>query len=125
MSSVGLLFIFIAFGFLYFVLVRPQRRRRVEQERLLSSVEEGDEILTAGGIYGTVTSAGDDDVTVEIAPGIEVRVARRAIAGIVPQEDEDEHDSDEDEPDLDEAPDDLEAPDADEEPDPFGAPDRA
>ena len=49
----------------------------------------GDEILTAGGLYGHVRALGEeDDLVVEIAPGTEVRVARRAVAGIVPPEDE-------------------------------------
>jgi preprotein translocase subunit YajC len=103
MSGVGLLFIFLAFGFLYFVLIRPQRRRRLEQEQQVSAIEPGAEILTAGGIYGTVTSVADNEVTIEIAPGTEVRVARRAIAGVVPQDDED------DEPDELESPDDDDA----------------
>jgi preprotein translocase subunit YajC len=110
MSGIGLIFILLAFGFLYFVLIRPQRRRRFEQEQRLSAIEPGVEVLTAGGIYGSVTAVGDDEVTVEIAPGTEVRVARRAIAGVVPQDDED------DDPDADEEDDDLEAPDDDEDP---------
>jgi preprotein translocase subunit YajC len=111
--NVGLLFIFLAFGFLYFVLIRPQRRRRVEQQQLVSAIEPGAEILTAGGIYGKVTSVADNEVTVEIAPGTEVRIARRAIAGVVPPDYEDE----DEEPDDDEGPEELEAPDHDEEPD--------
>jgi preprotein translocase subunit YajC len=111
MSGPALLFILLAFGFLYLVLIRPQRRRRLEQEQRLSEIQRGVEVLTAGGIYGTVVSAADDEVTVEIAPGTEVRIARRAIAGVVPQDDEDDE-----EPDDDEASDELEAPDNDEEP---------
>jgi preprotein translocase subunit YajC len=88
MSGLGFLLIIVAFGFLWFVLVRPQKRRRVQQEQMLSAIEPGDEILTAGGIYGSVVSVADDEVTVEIAPGTEVRVARRAIAGIVPKDDD-------------------------------------
>ena len=45
-----------------------------------SDLSVGDEIVTAGGVYGTVTHIGDDDVRVEIAPNVEVRLARRAIA---------------------------------------------
>jgi preprotein translocase subunit YajC len=117
MSGPALLFILLAFGFLYLVLIRPQRRRRLEQEQRLSEIQPGVEVLTAGGIYGTVVSLADDEVTVEIAPGTEVRIARRAIAGVVPQDDEDEDESDlDEEPDHDEAPDELEAPDHDEEP---------
>jgi preprotein translocase subunit YajC len=117
MSGIGLPFLLLAFAALYFVLIRPQRRRRLEQEQRLSAIEPGAEVLTAGGIYGTVVSTADDEVTVEIAPGTEVRVARRAIAGVVPQDDDDEDEPDPDEePDDDEAPDELEAPDHDEEP---------
>ena len=82
MGSAGLFIIVIAFLFLYFVLIRPQKRRQVEQQRILNQVSVGDEIVTAGGIYGEVTAVDDDDVRVRIAPELEVRVARRAIAGV-------------------------------------------
>jgi len=88
MGGLGFLLIILAFGFLYFVVVRPQRRRQVEQQRMLSEVGVGEQIVTAGGIYGEVTGVGDDDVTIRIAPEVEVRLARRAIAGVIRQEDE-------------------------------------
>ena len=86
----GQLIIIVAmFVLLWLLLIRPQRRRQVEQRELIASVQVGDEILTAGGLYGHVRALGDeDDLVVEIAPGTEVRVARRAVAGIVPPEDE-------------------------------------
>src|SRR2546423_12298797 len=83
MGGFGFLLILLAFGFLYFVLVRPQKRRQLEQQRMLSDIDVGTEIVTAGGIYGEVTALGDDDVTLRIAPQVEVRIARRAIAGLV------------------------------------------
>jgi preprotein translocase subunit YajC len=79
----ALLLIVVAFGFLYFVLVRPQKRRQVTQAQMLSSLQEGDEIVTAGGIYGEITGFQDDDLLVRIAPELEVRVARRAVGGVV------------------------------------------
>ena len=82
MNSPALLLLIVAFGFIYFVLIRPQKRRQVEQQRILNQVSVGDEIVTAGGIYGEVTAVDDDDVRVRIAPELEVRVARRAIAGV-------------------------------------------
>ena len=82
MNGAGFLIIIVAFAFLWLVLVRPQRRRQVAQQRMLLDLELGDEVLTAGGMYGRVTSLGDDVVTVEAAPGIELRIARRAIAGV-------------------------------------------
>jgi preprotein translocase subunit YajC len=89
MGGLGFLLIIVAFGFLYFVVIRPQRRRQVEQQRMLSDVGVGEQIVTAGGIYGEVTGLGDDEVTVRIAPEVEVRLARRAIAGVITPRDED------------------------------------
>ena len=98
----GFLFIIIiAFLLLYLIVVRPQRRRQSQQQSMLSELEVGDEVLTAGGIYGIVTALDDDEVSVEIAPQLEVRVARRAIAGITrePEDDEaEEHEEPADEP---------------------------
>jgi preprotein translocase subunit YajC len=85
-GSSGFLLIIVAFAFLYFVLVRPQKRRQVEQARLLGNLEVGDEVLTAGGIYGHIKSIDGDELMVEIAPQLEVRVARRAIGGVVKSE---------------------------------------
>jgi preprotein translocase subunit YajC len=82
-SGGGILLIVLAFVFLYFVLVRPQKRRQVEHARLLDKLEVGDEVVTAGGIYGHVTNVEGDDLMVEIAPQLEVRVARRAIGGVI------------------------------------------
>ena len=74
---------------MWIMLIRPQRRKQQEQQDLLSNLQVGDEIVTAGGIYGTVSRLDEDYVTVEIAPSTEVRVSRRAIAGIT-REPEDE-----------------------------------
>ncbi|MGZ4291534.1 MAG: preprotein translocase subunit YajC [Gaiellaceae bacterium] len=79
----GVVFIIvIAFLVLYLIVIRPQRRRQAQQQQLTSELNVGDEVLTAGGIYGTITHVDEDRVTVEIAPKLEVQVARRAIAGV-------------------------------------------
>jgi preprotein translocase subunit YajC len=87
------------FVLLWALLIRPQRRKQVEQQQLLSSIEPGDEILTVGGIYGIVTEIDDeDDLIVEIAEGIQVRIARRAVGGVVkPEEEGSEDDAHDDE----------------------------
>jgi preprotein translocase subunit YajC len=77
------------FALLWVLLIRPQRRKQVEQQQLLAGIEPGDEVLTVGGIYGIVHEIDEeDDLVVEIAEGIRVRVARRAVAGVVKPEDE-------------------------------------
>jgi preprotein translocase subunit YajC len=70
----------------YFVLVRPQRRRQQHQKEMLAELRVGSEIRTAGGVYGTVRSVGDDELTVDIAPGTTVKLDKRAVAMVVPDE---------------------------------------
>ena len=88
---------------MWLLLIRPQRRKQQEQQDLLSNLQIGDEIVTAGGIYGTISEVDDDDVTVEIAPNTHVRMAKRAVAGILTDEEEDEEYEEEDEELEDEA----------------------
>ena len=84
------------FVLLWVLLIRPQRQRQQKQQDLLSSVAPGDEILTVGGLYGIVQEIDDeDDLVVEVAEGIHVRIARRAIAAVVkPDEADDDEETD-------------------------------
>ena len=83
----GYLIIIIAlFAALWLFLIRPQRRRQVAQTRMQDDLASGDEILTAGGIYGTVRGIEDEVVQLEIAPGTIVRLDRRAVAAVVPEQ---------------------------------------
>ena len=70
------------FALMWLLLIRPQRRRQAEQAQMQDVLEVGDEILTAGGIHGTVREIEDEIVRVEIAPGTIVRLDRRAVAAI-------------------------------------------
>lgn len=103
-SSGGFSFIFIiaiAFVLLWFVVVRPRQRKQNQARQQASQAQIGDEVLTAGGLYGRVTGLDDDEIRVEIAPKVEVRLARRAIAAVLTEHDE-PHDAPEepaDEPD--------------------------
>jgi preprotein translocase subunit YajC len=89
-GSSFLFIIVIGFLLIYLLFVRPQKRRQNQQQQMTNDIRLGDEVLTAGGIYGTVTQVEDDQVTVEIAPKTEVRIARRAIAGVTREPEEDE-----------------------------------
>ena len=78
-----LIIIVVLFAAMWLFLIRPQRRRQVEQARLQDSIAAGDEILTAGGVYGTVRAIEEDVVQVEIAPGTVIKLDRRAVATVV------------------------------------------
>ena len=71
------------FALLWVFLIMPQRRRAQAQRELLASVEVGDEILTVGGLIGHVRSAQDEELRLEVAPGTQVRVARRSVAAVL------------------------------------------
>jgi preprotein translocase subunit YajC len=68
--------------------VRPQRRRSAEQRELITSLEPGDEIVSAGGLYGVIKSVDSDDLQVEIAEGLVVRMAKGAVAALVERDKE-------------------------------------
>jgi len=80
-SSLSLvLFLVVISASFYFLLIRPQRRRSRQQRSLLDSINVGDEVMTIGGIYGTVRGMDDESFTLEVAPQIDLRVSRSAVA---------------------------------------------
>jgi preprotein translocase subunit YajC len=84
MNGAGFLLIVVAFAFLYFVMIRPQKKRQLQSRQMLDSLKVGDEVVTAAGIYGRVAEIQDTDVLVDIAPQVRVKVARRAIGAVIP-----------------------------------------
>lgn len=78
--------IILLFGFavMWLLIVLPQRRRQRAHEELVGKLRPGDYVLTAGGLYGTVLEVGEDDLGLEVSPDIEVRVAKRAVTTLVP-----------------------------------------
>jgi preprotein translocase subunit YajC len=80
-NATALVFIIIVFGAVYVFLVLPQRRAQRAQKELLNKLTPGTEVVTTGGLHGTVTEIEDGDtVLLEVAEDTEVRVARTAIA---------------------------------------------
>jgi preprotein translocase subunit YajC len=79
----GYILILLLIVLVYVMLIRPRRRQLQAQQRQLETLEVGDEILTAGGIYGTLRGIDGDQLRLEIAPEIEIRVARRAVAAVL------------------------------------------
>ena len=72
-------FIGLMFAIFYFVLLRPEQRRRKEQEKLVASVKRNDQVVLNSGLHGRVVALQDTTVTVEIAPKVQVQFDRTAI----------------------------------------------
>lgn len=96
----SLIIILAMFVLLWLLLIRPQRAAAAKRQQMVDAVDVGDEILTSGGMYGTVTGVGDetDELFVEIAEGVEVRIDRRSVGAITRKEADEESAEAEDEP---------------------------
>ncbi len=90
MSGGALILVIAMLALVWLLLIRPSKRRQVEQSSMIEAIEPGDEVLTAGGIYGYVKTVDGDELTVEIAPELTIRLARRAVAAVIPPESEQE-----------------------------------
>jgi preprotein translocase subunit YajC len=75
---------------LYVLTIRPQRQRQLAQQTMIDKAGVGDDILTNGGIYGTIVETEGDDIVVEIADGLNVHMTRRGIAAVLPPEEEED-----------------------------------
>ena len=82
-SLAGLLPFVLILAVFWLLILRPQQRRQRELRSLQSSLTTGNEVMLTSGIFGTVSSADDDHVLVEIATGVTVKVARAAIAQVL------------------------------------------
>lgn len=69
----------------YFMLIRPQMRRSKEARQMLGSLAKGDEVITTGGLAGRIVSIGEVYLTVEIAPGVEIKAQKSAITSVLPK----------------------------------------
>ena len=81
-SLLPLLLIFVLF---YFLLIRPQQRRAKQHKTMVAALKGGDEVARNGGLLGKVTDVDDNFVTMEIAPGVNVKVQRHAVAQMIPK----------------------------------------
>ncbi len=75
----------LIFGVFYFLLIRPQSKRAKELKQVIASLAKGDEVVTNGGILGKVIEVGETFVAVEIADGVQVKVQKNAVAGLMPK----------------------------------------
>jgi preprotein translocase subunit YajC len=87
-SFLPLLIIIVLFGVFYFAIIRPQRNRQRAAQQTQRQVVPGQRVRTTAGMYGTVVSGDDRDVVVEVAPGVQIQMLRRAIMEVVPEDDQ-------------------------------------
>lgn len=82
MEDTLVLFVFLAllFAMFYFLIIRPQRKRQQEHQKLTSDLVKGDRIVTIGGIYGEIDSVTEDIIILKVESGALLRMARSAVA---------------------------------------------
>jgi preprotein translocase subunit YajC len=99
------IFFLVMLVFLYLLLIRPQRQQAKRHQEMLENLSIGDEVVTAGGIYGEVTAIDDERVQLEVDADVRIAVSRRAIANkVTPEEAADMAEEPEEAPEPDEAP---------------------
>ena len=84
-SLLGFLPILLIFGIFYFLLFLPMQRQKKNQQKMLTSLQKGNTVLTSGGIVGTIVSIGEDDTLIlRVKPdNLKLQVARSAVSNLV------------------------------------------
>lgn len=95
MSYTIIIWILVFFGIFYFLAIRPQRRQRQQHAEMIGMLKKGDEVVTIGGMFGTVSAIGDDWVELEVAKRTRVRYLKRAISSITSIDEYDDEEEDE------------------------------
>lgn len=84
-SLTSMLPLVLMFVVLYFVMIRPQMKKQKEHRAMIDALAKGDEVVTAGGLLGTVTKLGEAYLGLELATGVEVQLQRSAIVQVLPK----------------------------------------
>ena len=79
-AFIPLILMFVIF---YFLLIRPQQKKQKERREINNNLKKGDRIITAGGIYGTITGLTDSIITVEVADKLRIKVTRESVSTLV------------------------------------------
>ncbi len=82
---VGLMPLILLFVLLYFLMIRPQAKRAKEHRSMLAALQKGDEVVAGGGTLGKINHVGEQFVTLEIAPNVEVKVQKPSIQTVLPK----------------------------------------
>ena len=79
----GFLPILIMFAAMYFLLIAPQRKKQKQHQKMVSELSSGADVLTSGGIYGTITNVKDDRFVLRIAEGTKIEITKNSIASVI------------------------------------------
>jgi len=79
----GLIMMVVIFAIFYFILIRPQQKKMKEHKKMVDDLKRGDEIITGGGIYGTVEGVTPDTLTIKIAENTKVKVTRGSVSVVI------------------------------------------
>ena len=79
-------FLVVIFALFYFVMIRPQRKRQKEQQKMIEAMQKGDRVITAGGIFGVIDSVREDSVIIKVEGGTLLRIAKGSIMVIKEQQ---------------------------------------
>ena len=85
MDAFTILFLVAMIAIFYFLIFRPQSKRRKEQQALMAGLAQNDEVTTMGGILGVITKVDEDYVHLEVAPNVQLRMQKAAIAATLPK----------------------------------------
>lgn len=79
----GFLPILIMFAAMYFLLIAPQRKKQKQHQKMISELTSGVDVVTSGGIYGTITNVKDDRFVLKIAEGTKIEITKNSIASVI------------------------------------------
>ena len=74
-----IIFLVLMFALVYFLVIRPQRKRQKEHEELMTDLRKGDKVITSGGLYGQIESLSEDSIVLKVESGTTIRVARGSV----------------------------------------------
>ena len=78
----GIIMLVAMFAIFYFLLIRPQQKRAKQQKELVGGLKAGDNVVTAGGVHGNITSVEDTTVTIEVAKGVKIKMNRVSVTEV-------------------------------------------
>ena len=84
-SLTGMLPLVLMFVVLYFVMIRPQMKKQKEHRSMMEALSKGDEVVTVGGVLGKIAKLNENNLSLEVANGIEIQLQRSAVVQVLPK----------------------------------------